>query len=168
MRKKIQSQSSGKESRQKTPVGIIQVSQKADTSMSYHIHTEIENPECQSTRSSDRTGNSNGTGRYNELFRFRLSLTPRGILLMFLWVYRKSFSLWLPNSCRFYPSCSAYAVEAIGVHGAVKGSALTAWRLLRCQPFCAGGYDPVPEKGRWSNKLKTRKLENSQTGKAAG
>ncbi|MBR4100194.1 MAG: membrane protein insertion efficiency factor YidD [Clostridia bacterium] len=48
--------------------------------------------------------------------------------------------------CRFEPSCSQYAIEAITVHGAFKGSLLAFWRILRCNPFCKGGYDPVPEK----------------------
>ena len=51
-----------------------------------------------------------------------------------------------PDSCRFYPSCSQYAIEAIGKFGAIKGMALAMYRILRCNPFCRGGYDPVPEK----------------------
>ena len=47
-------------------------------------------------------------------------------------------------TCRFHPSCSSYAIEAFKVHGVWKGGALTAWRLLRCQPFSRPGYDPVP------------------------
>ena len=50
----------------------------------------------------------------------------------------------LPPACRFVPSCSAYAIESLTRHGALRGVALTVRRLLRCQPFCAGGYDPVP------------------------
>jgi uncharacterized protein len=46
--------------------------------------------------------------------------------------------------CRFWPSCSDYAVEAVQTHGAARGSALAAWRILRCNPWCDGGYDPVP------------------------
>ncbi len=49
-----------------------------------------------------------------------------------------------PDKCRFHPRCSAYAREAIETHGAFKGFGLAAWRVLRCQPFCRGGYDPVP------------------------
>ncbi|GMV99842.1 MAG: putative membrane protein insertion efficiency factor [Candidatus Hydrogenedentota bacterium] len=47
-------------------------------------------------------------------------------------------------SCRFTPSCSQYAVEAIEKYGVLKGIRLGAWRIMRCQPFCAGGHDPVP------------------------
>jgi putative membrane protein insertion efficiency factor len=58
--------------------------------------------------------------------------------------YRRWISPALPARCRFYPSCSAYALEAVQTHGAIKGIRLAIWRLLRCQPFNAGGYDPVP------------------------
>lgn len=50
------------------------------------------------------------------------------------------------GACRFTPTCSQYAVEAIETHGLLKGSALAFWRILRCNPFCKGGYDPVPPK----------------------
>jgi putative membrane protein insertion efficiency factor len=57
--------------------------------------------------------------------------------------YQKIISPVLPPSCRFYPSCSQYGIEAITKYGAVKGSLMTAWRILRCNPFSKGGYDPV-------------------------
>ncbi len=55
------------------------------------------------------------------------------------------------HHCRFIPTCSEYAMQALAVHGLVKGLILTVWRLLRCQPFAKFGYDPVPEKGKWVN-----------------
>lgn len=58
--------------------------------------------------------------------------------------YKRWLSPLLPPVCRFTPSCSEYAAEAFSRHGFVKGSWLTLWRILRCNPFCAGGYDPVP------------------------
>ena len=50
------------------------------------------------------------------------------------------------GACRFTPTCSQYALEAVQVHGAFKGALLAAWRIIRCNPFCKGGYDPVPPK----------------------
>ena len=62
--------------------------------------------------------------------------------------YRKYLSpLKRSPTCRFYPTCSAYAVEAFQKRGFFVGMILTVWRILRCNPFCRGGYDPVPEKG---------------------
>jgi putative membrane protein insertion efficiency factor len=58
--------------------------------------------------------------------------------------YRRWISPVMPARCRFHPSCSAYALEAVEVHGAVRGPVLALWRLLRCHPFHPGGYDPVP------------------------
>jgi len=68
----------------------------------------------------------------------------RLILIGLVRAYQAILSPILPASCRFLPSCSAYAIEALERHGAWRGSGLTIRRLLRCQPFCTGGYDPVP------------------------
>ena len=64
-------------------------------------------------------------------------------------LYQRFLSPLLGQNCRFHPSCSSYAIEAIEVHGPLKGLLLAAWRIMRCQPFCAGGHDPVPAKGTW-------------------
>ncbi|HEV7831631.1 MAG TPA: membrane protein insertion efficiency factor YidD [Pseudonocardiaceae bacterium] len=66
------------------------------------------------------------------------------ILVAVLRFYRRWISPALPPTCRFSPSCSAYAIEALTVHGALRGSWLTVRRLLRCQPWHPGGVDPVP------------------------
>ncbi len=66
------------------------------------------------------------------------------LLMALIRGYRKYISPYLPNSCRFTPSCSKYALEAIEKHGALVGSGLAIWRILRCNPFSKGGYDPVP------------------------
>lgn len=58
--------------------------------------------------------------------------------------YRLLLSPWLGNACRFAPTCSVYSLQALQQHGAWAGSCLTVHRLLRCQPLCAGGHDPVP------------------------
>lgn len=68
------------------------------------------------------------------------------VLIFFIRVYQKVISPIKPPTCRFYPTCSHYGVEAISRHGALKGSWLTVKRLLKCHPFHPGGMDPVPEK----------------------
>ena len=68
----------------------------------------------------------------------------RRVLIGLVKGYRLLISPMLPPSCRFYPTCSEYAVEALSRHGALKGGWLTLRRLGRCHPFCAGGIDPVP------------------------
>ncbi|MFA7554922.1 MAG: membrane protein insertion efficiency factor YidD [Spongiibacteraceae bacterium] len=70
----------------------------------------------------------------------------RRIFISCIKCYRYLISPMMANHCRFHPSCSSYAIQAIEQHGAIKGAWLTAKRLLRCQPFHPGGYDPVPEK----------------------
>ena len=66
------------------------------------------------------------------------------VLIALVRGYKKYISPLLPPSCRFTPTCSEYAMEALQKHGAWKGSLLAIWRVLRCNPFCKGGYDPGP------------------------
>lgn len=70
----------------------------------------------------------------------------RRVLLGAVRIYQLAISPMFGPRCRFYPTCSCYAHEAIERHGALRGVALTVWRVLRCQPLNAGGYDPVPDK----------------------
>ncbi|HPH95202.1 MAG TPA: membrane protein insertion efficiency factor YidD [Anaerolineaceae bacterium] len=70
---------------------------------------------------------------------------PRWVLLALIRFYQKFISPTMPpNTCRFYPTCSHYGYQAIYKYGAIKGMVMAVWRLLRCNPFCPGGYDPVP------------------------
>jgi putative membrane protein insertion efficiency factor len=78
-----------------------------------------------------------------------LPRTPRNwarmVVLALIRLYQKTISPGLPEgTCRFYPSCSHYGYQAVYKYGALKGSIMAAWRVLRCNPFNAGGYDPVP------------------------
>lgn len=76
----------------------------------------------------------------------RLARVPQRLLMGLVRGYRYFLSPWLGSSCRFEPTCSRYALEALERHGAAAGSALAGWRLLRCHPWCAGGCDAVPER----------------------
>ena len=69
----------------------------------------------------------------------------RKVFVSLIRFYQKHISPAFPGKCRYQPTCSQYGIEAIEKHGAVKGGLLTIWRILRCNPFSKGGYDPVPE-----------------------
>lgn len=75
---------------------------------------------------------------------FLLTL-PQRLLMGLVRGYRLLLSPWLGSSCRFEPTCSAYSLQALEAHGATVGTYMTLHRLTRCQPFCKGGHDPVPE-----------------------
>ncbi|MFP3938200.1 MAG: membrane protein insertion efficiency factor YidD [Phycisphaerae bacterium] len=78
-----------------------------------------------------------------DIFRV-LPRLPRWALILTVQLYRLTLGPVLGGRCRFLPTCSEYAIEALRRHGAVRGTLLTAWRVLRCHPFSKGGYDPVP------------------------
>lgn len=75
-------------------------------------------------------------------------MTARGVVVGVLAFYKRWISPLLPAACRFEPTCSEYARDAVAIHGFWRGGALAVWRLLRCQPFSRGGFDPVPERPR--------------------
>jgi putative membrane protein insertion efficiency factor len=66
-----------------------------------------------------------------------------GFFISLIRLYKKLLSPLLPPSCRFIPTCSEYAVQALQKYGPVKGLFLSCWRIIRCNPFCKGGYDPL-------------------------
>lgn len=75
----------------------------------------------------------------------RWTTLPRLVALALIRLYQFTVARLLPEGiCRFYPTCSHYTYQAIAKYGIIKGGALGFWRLLRCQPFSPGGYDPVP------------------------
>lgn len=79
------------------------------------------------------------------------------LLIAVVKAYRLVLSPWLGSSCRFEPTCSVYAIQALVLHGAAPGSYLTLKRLARCHPWCDGGHDPVPTlfPQTWFSKAKT-------------
>jgi putative membrane protein insertion efficiency factor len=90
---------------------------------------------------------------------------PRQALMGLVHAYRLLLKPWLGNVCRFDPSCSAYALQALEKHGAARGGLLCAGRILRCHPGCNGGHDPVPDTfrfpgdGLFTRLLATRRAE---------
>ena len=75
----------------------------------------------------------------------RIQNIPRYLLLALIRLYQATFSRAMPaDTCRFYPSCSHYGYQAIYKYGVLKGGFMAAWRVLRCNPFNLGGFDPVP------------------------
>jgi uncharacterized protein len=72
---------------------------------------------------------------------------PARLLIAPIRFYQRFITPYTPATCRYYPTCSAYAVTALRTHGAVVGTGLTVWRLLRCNPWSSGGIDHVPAKG---------------------
>lgn len=69
------------------------------------------------------------------------------ILIYAIKGYQLTFGKVLPRVCRFEPTCSAYAIDAIRAHGVFRGLGFSIWRILRCNPFCVGGFDPVRKRG---------------------
>ncbi|MFG1488505.1 membrane protein insertion efficiency factor YidD [Oceanospirillum sp. HFRX-1_2] len=84
------------------------------------------------------------------------------LLKLLVHFYRYAISPLLPNRCIYYPTCSSYALEALETHGAIKGTILAVKRILSCNPLAKGGYDPVPEKGCWSNGVHQCKHTHSE------
>ena len=81
-------------------------------------------------------------------------------LRMLVRLYQLTLSPWVGRSCRFVPTCSNYAIEALEKYGAVKGTYLTIYRLLRCHPLGGRGLDPVPAKFRWRRECRPEEQED--------
>ena len=75
-----------------------------------------------------------------------LGRLPQQVLIALVRAYRLLLKPWLGNACRFEPTCSQYALDALDCHGALSGGLLATGRLLRCHPWCDGGFDAVPER----------------------
>jgi putative membrane protein insertion efficiency factor len=92
---------------------------------------------------------------------------PRSVLVGLVRGYRLLLSPWVGQSCRFAPTCSAYAIEALQRHGAIVGTGLAGWRILRCNPYCHGGCDAVPDNMPWG-RAKASPSARSATGLFTG
>src|SRR5690348_1320154 len=104
---------------------------------------------CADDARADETASASSPGVRRERQRDRISSAAKSaaawILLLLVRFYIAFLSPFLGGACKFHPSCSNYAHEAIRLHGAKRGLALAGKRLLRCRPFTKGGFDPVPE-----------------------
>ncbi|MFG6417294.1 membrane protein insertion efficiency factor YidD [Roseateles sp. DC23W] len=89
---------------------------------------------------------------------------PARVLMAVVRGYRLMLSPWLGNACRFEPTCSRYSLGALEKHGALVGSYLTVHRILRCQPWCDGGHDPVPDN---APRLFSRLIPSSRMARAS-
>ena len=85
----------------------------------------------------------------------------KALLIGLIRFYQRHISSHTLPSCRFMPTCSAYAIEAIQRFGALRGGALAAWRLLRCNPLGKPGYDPVPAVFPWFHRNRNRRRSSS-------
>ena len=78
------------------------------------------------------------------------------MMILLVRLYQVTLSPLVGRKCRFQPTCSHYFIEAVEVHGALRGAAMGVWRVLRCNPLCKGGCDPVPRKSSESQAGSTR------------
>ena len=150
------------------------ISKKCDIGNSFWNHSEQKSRKCccakQSKKNHSRSNTSRiqqrpwklGYGAYRlstiqrcftvcfhkgaaqDFFIFIKKVTMRNFLVWTIRGYQKMISRYTPPVCRFHPTCSTYAVVAIRTHGPILGGVLSMWRILRCNPFCKGGHDPVP------------------------
>ena len=143
MRKKILHKSSSPQPGKAFGLGEFPIAQTTDKALQSGLHT----PSAHQTGKVCRCDKGDGevaqeTGSAPELGR--LSKAAIALPLLLIRVYQLTLSPFIGQCCRFTPSCSRYAAEALKTHGFWYGSILTIYRLLRCQPWCKGGFDPVP------------------------
>ena len=142
MRKEVQQESRNQKPCAETSVGVVPDAEDKRENCSSGDDSQAENDGVEAAGSSGTDAESVQKVRSftGVVKSFRLTWIAIGAIKIYQW----TISPLLPRCCRFTPSCSQYAIEAFKLHGVLKGSVLTVWRLLRCQPFGKGGFDPVP------------------------
>ena len=151
MRQKILCKSSGPQPGSEIGLGEFQTSETHDQAVPSGVHPASAHQTGKMCRCDVRDGKTAekitadpGLGR--------LSKAAIALPLLLIKIYQLTLSPYIGQCCRFTPSCSRYSAEAYKVWGFWRGTILTVWRLLRCQPFCRGGYDPVPQRKGVSRK----------------
>jgi putative membrane protein insertion efficiency factor len=142
MREKIQQISREEESGEKTVMGVVSPVKGRNFTRTPVDDTSTKNCCPQAAGSRETTETTADKGRVAQ--RILNFLSPKTALIAIVRLYQACISPWFPPCCRFHPTCSSYAREALEIHGFFKGLLLSIWRVLRCHPFCKGGYDPVP------------------------
>ena len=147
MQQKIPCKSCEKKQSEKIDPGITETDRCGKCSaLLFGDHPPERNPESQNACREKCVDNCNAAGGHPDKLK---SGSVVGFCIGLIRFYRYYISPCFPPCCRFRPTCSAYAISALQIHGLLKGSLLTIWRILRCNPFFKGGYDPVPQKGAW-------------------
>ncbi len=149
MRKEVQQESRNQKPCTETSVGVVPDAEDKCKNCSSGDDSQAENDGVKAAGSSaaDAVSVEKVRSFTGVVKSFRITWIAIGAIKIYQW----TISPLLPRCCRFTPSCSQYAIEAFKLHGMFKGSVLTVWRLLRCQPFGKGGFDPVPP-GRTAGK----------------
>ena len=149
MRKKIQSAGSQEKPGKKIALGKPQNAETTPRTLQDRPDPQTENFGL--LRSSDGAGTCRIVCTARCLAR-KCGVFTAELLIFFIRIYQKVISPLFPACCRFQPTCSHYAVEALKKHGFFKGSILTVRRIAHCHPWCPGGYDPVPDEFRLCKK----------------
>lgn len=122
-------------------MGIISSTQSQDQTMPCCAHPKETDNQAEAARCGE---GDEVSSQERQPSSKRSKISPTGIIILFVRFYRKFLSPLKPACCRFEPTCSQYSLTALKRHGFFKGIFLTTWRILRCQPFSRGGFDPVP------------------------
>jgi len=141
MRKEIQSEGCRAEQGASPSEGVLQASVEPGFPSPLPVHRAVRDEGCGVVGGSGGDDSSVSSGG---VVAGRWRLIPALPLLLLVRLYRYAISPFMPRCCRFHPSCSAYAEEALVRHGLLRGGWLAVRRLARCHPFCEGGVDPVP------------------------
>jgi len=155
MRKKILHQSSCPQSGKTAGVGELQNVEACHQTRSGGVYSPPTNQAGTVRRCNARDGAAAQEAGYARA-PGKLSRAAIAVPLLLIRIYQLTLSPYIGNCCRFNPSCSRYAAEALRTHGFWRGSYLAVRRILRCNPFCAGGYDPVPPREQVPARKKSR------------
>ena len=144
MREEIQQVSRKKKSGQKASMGVVPIAEGTNFTRTFDHDTSTT--ACCTKAAGSRETIEKTIAESWIIKRVFNCLNPKNLLIVLVKLYRSCISPWFPPCCRFQPSCSNYAQEALHEHGLIKGLSLSFLRIIRCHPFCKGGHDPVPPK----------------------